>query len=236
VSSLISNLVSFYLSESVGIHEQYGNFKSFKMTKSQFAGMLKTKVSSTPEKTKQNKNPKTVVKTLKPTKPSLLATVFAFERRAVEELYEVPWSQYDEIMEAYEQTSLSNAQLHELLKTGKAVVAHMWKAKQAVLKITKNRLFRVNANGVVYENKQDSIADTSRWTQSIDTAKSWAAQATNEKVVTILPSGAYTHDGLTYASLYAFLSNEDESADILPYSSAIVEVYDDIEPESVTPA
>jgi hypothetical protein len=100
--------------------------------------VFKRKTRKTVRSSKRGGNT-TIVEALDPTKPSQLATVAPWEREAVSEVYEHPWTALKELSDSFDQEEPMSRDYNRFGKKISELIERQWQAKQRLLRSTKHR-------------------------------------------------------------------------------------------------
>jgi hypothetical protein len=168
--------------------------------------------------------------TIKATKPSMLTTIAPWEREAVQELYDGPWTALADLEKEYNSTSPLERNYAELVKKTTSIINEEWSNKQILLRKTNHRLVL------------SDLPDTTPLWQRLNKVRESLAEMksieicdreTLRRVVTaydILPSGMITlSDNFKKSWLSAF--KDGDLADKYPATHRLVRAYQD----NVTP-
>jgi hypothetical protein len=143
---------------------------------------------------------------ISPTKPSQLRTICPFERQAVRELFEQPWTEMKELEQKY--TSAPDPFELDRLAIKKRMIElvdEQWKAKQTVLRLTKARLVQAKQG----ESMSVVLMKTSEKFALVTNEEEWLNVISCDGCIPWIPNRKITVDEFEYPSMLSALRHTE---------------------------
>jgi hypothetical protein len=166
----------------------------------------------------------TAFTTIKPTKPSTLTTIAPWEREAVQELYDKPWSDLADLEKEYNNTHPLKRTYNDLSSKVSAIINEEWSNKQILLRKTNHRLVLSDLSETTpLWQRLNKVRTVLTEFKSIETCD----RDTLRRILTaydILPSGMVTlHGGFKKSWSSAFKDNDLH--DSYPATTRLIQAY-----------
>jgi hypothetical protein len=170
---------------------------------------------------RKSKKKKETLTTVNATRPSLLKSVLPYEKLAVQEIWEEPWQQLEQLRASYEAADPRNINRSDLMTRLRTIITKQWSCKGKVQAQTKHRIVKASHNS----NLREDLTATQAVTSKIVTEDLYIEYITlKERHCPIFPVGNYSYQGRTWTSFYAFLGEVGQH--IYPHAHALKLVYD----------
>jgi len=227
VCELFKNLARLAVTKpKLGLDKFKTNSKKFFWNFDMIAHSTKRHAKKTVAAKGKRGKPVEVIQPIVPTKPSLLKTVAEFERKAVAECFDTPWSALVDLKKDFESKGIFEVDFSATKLAAEKITNDQWHAKNQVMAATKQRL-------ITYRNGreltlQESLTATSEWLRSVKTRDSWIDEiVSEEKAVCVLAPFPKTLGDTTYTSGSAAIT---ANRDRYPHAAVLLEdfgIYED---------